>query len=450
MTLDQSRRPRLLSRTLPPAPQMIALLAALLSVSASGCADLIDAQDCPNGGQARRHDGQLYCLYARDLIIEGFTCPHQMSQHPVPGGVVCAPAQTPPEGLPEPLQTPFEGQPPAWCIGQGCAAPQTPAPSPSPVELDQTFRPASRSSFERIYRHSSYACVVAADGQTQCAGPGFAPLEAALVRDGDQRWILNGVKRLALSQDMLCSVTGGPQFEGGVLRCVTPQRLGPILNTRMTFTDIALADDRICALGDYGAPLDRVQCNSVASDWLTHMTGAGMLNERLLKLDLGQGQDSCAITHCALTLGRQVTCAVTAMCDDRVSVDPYTLTAHVYQDVHHHAAKRVACALRDDNRSQTQPVDCWDLYSAQPIASPQGRFKALYSALCGLREDGRVVCWDDLHHERTPPQGPLTSRVILEDSPIDVAIHHDADELRWCALWAGNKVQCTPFAPRPR
>lgn len=405
--------------TRPTHPLLAATLLAGALTTLSACGD--DFVNC-GAGQPRQIDGERYCLYPRNLIIEGFKCPGDMIQNDVPGGVVCAPSDHSGSGLPEPLKTPFDDTVP-WCIGDDCMKP----PVFSPHELAPV--PRSEDDFERVYRHANYACVTNKDHQALCWGPA---LEAA---DNTLPKTLSDVTELALNADSLCYLSFSHP------KCSSASEDIPSgFNTRMTYRDISSDGEMICALGDYSAPGNTLHCGYIPDELRTPnqspLRVQGMINEQFAHVDIKENITGRVQAICGVREDLTVHC--------RGEFSDF-IKEGVYAEVKHWGGGSggVACA-RLIRRDIGGPVECWRLDDGQALPSPAGKFSKLYSTFCGFNAEAQEVqCWEQLRRQGLRSPSPAPTTTLYQGKPRDFAVHMTLNELRWCAITQQGQLACT-------
>lgn len=97
------------------------LLAAALILGAcalTGCPEGDNGLDCGTG-EAASYDGEDYCVYRQELIIEGFSCPMGLARHDFEGFALCGG----PPMLPPPARNHFQMQYGAWQVQEDMGHP---------------------------------------------------------------------------------------------------------------------------------------------------------------------------------------------------------------------------------------------------------------------------------------------------------------------------------------
>lgn len=400
------------------------ILAATLLAGAlttlGACGD--DFVNC-GAGQAREIDGERYCVYSNNLIIEGFKCPSSMLPNEVPGGVVCAPSDHSGSGLPEPLKAPFDDTVP-WCVGDNCQPP----PDFGPHELAPV--PRSQDDFEKVYRHADYACVINKDKEATCWGPALEAADSTLPKT------LSDVSDLALNADSLCSIStfGTPKcsYAG------QDELYSSGFFLRMIYRDITSDGELVCALGDYSKPLNILHCGHIdpARDLPPALRVQGMHGEMFYSVDITENISGRVQAICGVREDLTVHC--------RSELGEFTKMG-VYEQVKHWGGGSggIACA-RKSARDIGGPIECWRLDDGMALPSPAGKFSQLYSAFCGFNAEAQEVqCWDQLRREAQLTPTPAPTTTLYQGQPRDFAIHMTLDELRWCAITLQGQLVCT-------
>lgn len=395
-----------------------ALLAGAL-INLSACGD--DFVNC-GAGEPRQVDGERYCLYPRNLIIEGFKCPGDMIQNDVPGGVVCAPSDHAGSALPEPLKAPFDDTVP-WCLGDNCSTP----PVLDPHELAPV--PRSQDDFEKVYRHADYACVINKDQQAQCWGPALEAADSTLPKT------LSDISDLALNSDSLCSISIGLptcSYKGQASR--TPSAFFP----RMYYRDITTDGEIVCALGDYSNPFNLLHCGHIdpASDLQPALRVPGMHGERFESVDITENITGRVQAICGVREDLTVHC--------RGEFGEFTKMG-VFEEVKHWGGGSggIACA-RKTARDIGGAVECWSLDDGAALPSPAGKFSELYSTFCGFNAQAQEVqCWEELRRQGRLTAAPAPTTTLYQGTPRSFAVHMTLNELRWCIITQQGQLACT-------
>lgn len=443
---------------------MLAMVGAGISVWA-GCSAEDAELDCGTGELARV-DGEQYCLYSSELIIEGFDCPLDLQANQVPGGVVCGPSNMP---LPGELEMPFPCNGEAWCFEEPNNQKinnQSPNNQTSPLN-NQTS--ANNTSVNNTTANNTSANNTASNNTSanntstnntsptnNTTAPDLIPTPSGpLAYD---KLAIYGLSACAYNaQGAQC---WGDNSDG---RLEVPSDLG--------FEQMSLGPGAGCGIvsssriamdcwGDTGdtylvpAPIGReIHTLWGAGCWIDGGTGqlgcfdASSLDVGLRPLFGAQEPEGAFGTADFATVdlrgaspqGRISTvCGVTSQGALICSSNGAELNeAANYVQVRQNGTARV-CAL-----SSTGSIDCWDLLGYDRLTSPPGTYEALYSTSCGLRDDGRVVCWGALGLQENG--GPVEVEVLYHTRPRAFAIDPTGNQgsRSWCAIEADGQLTCS-------
>ncbi len=434
---------------------MVASIGALATFWTGCSAD--DAElDC-GSGELARVEGDQYCLYSSELIIEGFDCPQNLQANEVPGGVVCGPANTP---LPGELEMPFPCNGEAWCFEEPNNQPinnQNPNNQTSPLN-NQTSANNTTPTNNTASNNTTPANNTTANNTS--AGNNTVPDEIpmpTLPTMHDKLVVYNGSACAYSAQGALC---WGDNSDG---RLEVPTELG--------FEQMSLGPGAGCGVvsssriamdcwGDVGdtylvpAPIGReIHVLGDAGCWIDGGSGQlGCFDATSLDIGLeplfgagesggafGMADFATADLQGASPGGRISTvCGATSqgalLCSSNGAVleEP-----GAYIQVRQNGTQRV-CAL-----SSSGSIDCWDLLGYDRLTSPPGSYEALYSTSCGLRDDGQVVCWGALGLQENG--GMVELEVIYDRRPRAFAIDPvgGQDARSWCAIEMGGQLDCS-------
>ena len=418
------------------------ICALFLLTFVSGCADNAEI-DCGTGEVASA-EGDQYCLYSSELIIEGFSCPQDLQANEVPGGVVCGPANTP---LPGELEMPFPCNGEAWCIDEpnnmtfnntssnnqtnpinnqttnNATTPNNQAMNNATTPFpDMIPTPTTPVLHDRIAVHGASACAYSEQG-ARCWGDNT---DGRLEVPAEY----TGFSHLTLGAGAGCGVVVSSRT---AMDC-----WGDVGSTLVVPAPIAR--EIHVARGGVGC-------------WIAEGTGTlGCFDESspdigitpILSMESSIGifsaTDFASIDLRATNVGGRIStvCGVTSqgslLCDSNGATfeEPGS-----YVELYHNGTQRV-CA-----RSSDKSVDCWDLLGFDRLTSPPGKYDALYSTSCGLRDDGQVVCWGALGLQENG--GMVETEVLFDRRPLAFGIDPSGagSERSWCAIETDGAVTCS-------
>lgn len=446
------------------------------------CGQTTSVVDCGEG-EVYLVGNDRYCVYTQELIIEGFSCPPQMSYHGVPGGAVCSPNGSG-KPLPKELEEPFT-QPvtpicdnppcdtmpefdlsPSFDLGQDMGVegrvPGTdmssigwvePVRDPAPELFGQPV-PDSTTMFRKVARSESMACLISETDVVSCWGTWQKGGQTGLITDvyNDRLSGVHNVQGVAVGLDRMCMKSKG-LGPNSALETSTCWRFDDDAQGLWVLNENVLADTSqismhhqegrlgtLCGLTSSG----ELRCEAVTQDSgvidaLGRMEFLNMANFK--KFSVEQVQKSGGeYFACGLTTQDAVLCATTS--EQGMMSQADTKRDRIYTDVFvaERGGETVVTALRESGE-----LDVWKgRLTFDPLQPPAGTFDELYSAFCGLQND-QVVCWDDVA-QVGQVRAPVVT-VLYPEHPrhFDMALDVTDERVHWCAISLAGALTCSPF-----
>lgn len=384
-----------------------------LAITLHGCSTSDTDVDCGEG-TARTVDGQTYCLYQSNLIIEGFECPNQMTPHEVPNGMVCSPNSD----LPDDLIDPFDPMDP-WCVAN-CDV----ITDPDPISNVQPT-PTNASDFQRVYRQRDYACVIDKNNKALCWGPAFNGMLTARPQRFDN------IEQLALGNFFICTLNTNQE-----IKCYGSD-FASTFDPNQKYTAITSNEESVCALGGTNAPYNQLSCISTSgspSAFANRYKSSSLPQTPFTQFSIKMaGESEFSNAGCGIDNSGDIRCLG--------GLGEFQFEGP-YRDVQN-KGDHFVCGI-----AQQGNVRCWNLsFPKTEIAAPQGTFVELYGPECGLLDTNKVVCWHDLEPD-TPKDQILTLTTLFDEHPRAFDLHQTVDNdtpSGWCAIKLNGDLECSDF-----